>query len=108
MPPRAATAAEWRAPLNPNLGAAGVERPRCRLRDGDHVAGERGVVAHVAVREDRPREVPQLEAQRLVRLELRRDDVAGPVGELVLAERLRIGVDDAVIEEPDRLRAPSS
>ncbi len=54
--------------------------------------------------EDAPREVPKLRRQRLLRVQLRRDDVACAVRELVLAERLRVRVDDAVVEDPDRLR----
>ena len=46
----------------------------------------------------------KLSRQRLVRAELGRDDVARPVRQLVLAERLGVVVDDAVVEEPDRLR----
>ena len=37
-------------------------------------------------------------------VELRREDVARAVGEVVLAEGLRVLVDDAVVEDPDRLR----
>ena len=57
---------------------------------------------------DRAGEVGELGRERLVGLDLRRDDVAGAVGEVVLAEGLRVLVDDAVVEDPHRLGAPSS
>ena len=50
-------------------------------------------------------EVEDLERQRLGRLDLRRDDVAGPVRQLELAERLRVGEGRARVEDPHRLTA---
>ena len=51
----------------------------------------------------RVHEVLELEPERLVGLELGREDVAAAVGEVILAERLRVLVDDAAVEDPDRL-----
>ena len=49
------------------------------------------------------RNVLELDGNWLVRRELGREDVTRPVGEVVLAESLWILVDDAVVEDPDRL-----
>ena len=48
-------------------------------------------------------EVLELDRERLAAVEVRRDDVAGAVGEVVLAERLGIAVDDAAVEDAHRL-----
>ena len=66
------------------------ERGVDRLDHPDDVEPELGRRARRRRRADRPAEVGHLEEQRLGGRDVRRDDVAGAVGEPVLAEGLRV------------------
>ncbi len=81
------------------------QRPVDRLDRAEDVDRELGRGPQRRSVEDRRAEVLHLERQGLDRVDLRRDDVARPVRELVLAERLRVGDARARVEDLDRLVA---
>ena len=81
--------------LSPALGLRQISG----LDDPNDAARQRRVEAHRLARSDRLDEVAQLQTERLVRFDLGRDDVAGAIGQVVLAERLRIAIDDAAVEQ---------
>lgn len=71
-----------------DLRAAVPQRRIGRLRHTHHVAGEREAVVGQLAGPERADEGADLERERLLAGQLRGQDVAGAVGEVVLAERL--------------------
>ena len=93
------------SPICDLLAAAGQRRVRS-LGEPNDVARELEVVlAARSPAADRPQEVADLQRERLVGGELRREDVAAAVGEVVLAEGLGVLVVDAAVVDLDRLGA---
>src|SRR4029079_4329459 len=80
-----------------------VERPVDCFDRANDVEPDRGRRCRGAPFQDRLCEICQLERERLGCLDPRRDDVARPVAQLVLAECLRIGNLRARVEDPDGL-----
>src|SRR4051812_3025179 len=80
-------------------GAAARERVVDRLDHPNDLEPERSGRTWGAAATDRVAEVGQLERQRLRRLDARRQVVAGPVRELVFAERLGIRDRDTGVED---------
>src|SRR6185295_535350 len=83
--------------------AAILKRFLRRLDQAHNVAAELAVTRWRGLCLHRTDEVLELDRQRLGAVHVRREDVAGSVGELILAERGRVLVDDPVIEDPHRL-----
>ena len=80
-----------------------VERTVDGFDRADDVEPDRCRRCRGAPFQDRLREICELERERLGCLDPRRDDVARPVAQLVLAECLRIGNLRARVEDPDGL-----
>ncbi len=80
-----------------------VERVLRGLGERDHALTQLEMAGRTGAGPHGRHELVELAGDRLVGVELRRDDVPRPVREVVLPERLGILVDDAVVEDLDRL-----
>src|SRR5919109_4965979 len=85
-----------------DLCAAVLQRGLSRLDHADDVPADPAVAGGRRVGLHGLHEVLELDLEWLRAVHVRRQDVAGSVGELVFTERGRVLVDDAVVEDPDR------
>src|SRR5580704_9084977 len=105
-PTGAATAPTRLCSVERHLVAAQLHRALRRLDHAHHAPRQRGMELHAVPGPDGADEVAELQAQRLIGVDLGRGDVAAAIGQMVFAESGRITVDDAAIEDPQRLGCP--